>query len=177
MKAKIIAISLLLVFALPIIGTYGWLSYRKTTVKLAAEKYLQQGVQREELVRLAFHSLAAETELRWEHPGEFEFGGRMYDVVEKTTRGDSLILVCWWDREETRVNKELASLGDQETDRDDKHKDNRDRRTRQFLPLYLIQQNSQKTGAPGVMGKPLLYYTFSYSAPIPDPPTPPPRRA
>lgn len=49
------------------------------------------------------------SELNWEHSKEFEFHNQMYDVVESETHGDSIFYWCWWDHEETTLNKELSA--------------------------------------------------------------------
>ncbi len=69
-----------------------------------------KGIDRSELVLLKFSKEETQSQLRWEHAGEFEFRGEMYDIVEQTQLGDSIYYWCWWDYEETQLNLKLQSL-------------------------------------------------------------------
>lgn len=68
------------------------------------------GLNPEELVLLKFTKHDAETLLKWKHSREFEFKGEMYDVVSTEIKGDTTYYRCWWDHEETRLNKQLKKL-------------------------------------------------------------------
>ena len=68
------------------------------------------GMSKERLVRLAFTKDQADTLLHWEQPKEFEFQNQMYDVLEQQKQGDSVIYWCWWDQEETLLNRYLETL-------------------------------------------------------------------
>jgi len=164
---------LLLLFLLPVIGTYGWLSFRKAAVRNEVEKYLQRGVTEDDLVLLAFDFSQANSLLRWEHPGEFEFEGRMYDVVEQSTRDDSLFLLCWCDHEETRINEELAGLNHREQDKT--QRENRDRPVRILQPFCLARHAPRAVSCFEIFRDPVLFYMPGYGPPSPAPPVPPPR--
>lgn len=77
------------------------------------------GMDQEELVLLKFSKKDAETKLRWEHAKEFEYKGQMYDIVSAEIRGDSIFYRCWWDYEETNLNKKLKKLVASAFDRDE----------------------------------------------------------
>ena len=66
-----------------------------------------EGIDQEELTLLRFATENVENVLRWEHDGEFEYKGEMYDVVKREVRDDSSYFWCWWDHEETALNKKL----------------------------------------------------------------------
>lgn len=68
------------------------------------------GINPEELVLLKFSKEETQTKLRWEHSKEFEYDGQMYDIVSKEVKGDSIFYRCWWDHEETKLNKKLQIL-------------------------------------------------------------------
>lgn len=68
------------------------------------------GINPEELVLLKFSKEETQTKLRWEHSKEFEYNGQMYDIVSKEVKGDSIFYRCWWDHDETKLNKKLKSL-------------------------------------------------------------------
>ena len=69
-----------------------------------------RSVDKSQLVRLSFTKTYAESGLRWEHSKEFEWLGEMYDVVSTESKDDSVTYWCWWDKEETALNKQLTDL-------------------------------------------------------------------
>jgi hypothetical protein len=89
---------------------YGWLQWEKMQLKRAVKTRMIAGMDRGELLLLAFTREEARHSLEWEHADEFEWCGRMYDVVERHSRGDSLLYWCWPDDEETSLNQRLATL-------------------------------------------------------------------
>ncbi|HEY1046941.1 MAG TPA: hypothetical protein VGF79_10920, partial [Bacteroidia bacterium] len=48
--------------------------------------------------------------LEWEHSKEFEYKGEFYDVVKSETNGDTTYYWCWWDYEETQLNRKCMEL-------------------------------------------------------------------
>lgn len=107
---KTLAILLFLSITAPILGCYCWLSYQKQQVRKTVKRQLVQSVDKSQLVRLSFTKTYAETGLRWEHSKEFEWRGEMYDVVTTEANRDSVTYWCWWDKEETTLNKQLTNL-------------------------------------------------------------------
>lgn len=83
---------------------------QKKLIKREIKHRIIEGIDSLELTELRLSKVQVETELRWEHAKEFEFRGQMYDVVRKTETADSVVYVCWWDHEETRLNKKLNLL-------------------------------------------------------------------
>lgn len=68
------------------------------------------GVEKDELVLFKFTETEKQNDLRWEHSKEFEYKGEMYDIVETQFHGDTTYYWCWWDYEETKLNKQLDGL-------------------------------------------------------------------
>lgn len=68
-----------------------------------------QGLPRETLKELRFHRKDA-SGLYWEHSSEFRYDGQMYDVVESSAEGDTLIYLCFEDRKETALRQRLTAL-------------------------------------------------------------------
>lgn len=62
------------------------------------------------MVLLKFTKEETETKLRWEHAREFEYENNMYDIVETEILGDTILYWCWWDHEETVLNRQLDDL-------------------------------------------------------------------
>lgn len=104
-------ISILLICSLvgPYLGISLYLKHEKKMIKREIKHKIIEGIDRSELVKLSF-SPNEENQLRWEHSKEFEFKGEMYDVVEKETIDGKTVYWCWWDNEETKLNKQLNQL-------------------------------------------------------------------
>src|SRR5688572_27780769 len=106
----VISIFLFLSLTVPFAGTYTWLQYHKHQTKRAIKWRMIAGMQGEELELLKFSKAETQTKLRWEHSREFEYNSQMYDVVAVITKADSVFYWCWWDNEETLLNKQLGQL-------------------------------------------------------------------
>jgi hypothetical protein len=103
----------LLVLALaldPLAGRLLWLSCQKALLRHDVAKHIVSLAREDGLVLFEFTKFEAGILLRWEHPREFEYQGRMYDIVEAQDLGDAVRYLCWWDRQETRLNAEMRSL-------------------------------------------------------------------
>lgn len=79
-------------------------------VKKEVKQNIIAGINKSELQILQFHHQEVEQKVEWEHSKEFEFEGKMYDVVEKEIINDSIRFFCWLDEEETELNRRLKSL-------------------------------------------------------------------
>ncbi len=96
--------------AVPYFGTYSWLKWQRRQVKRAVKWQMIAGIDKEKLVHLSFTSAEASSQLHWKHSREFEFKGEMYDIAGKAQVGDTLHYWCWWDHEETKLNRQLIQL-------------------------------------------------------------------
>lgn len=94
------------------------------------------GMDKKQLVLLKFTKAEKETQLRWKHSKEFEFKGQMYDVVESEISGDTLSYRCWWDNEETGLNKKLTNLVSDILGNNQQNKENNKRLVQFFKSLY-----------------------------------------
>ncbi|MDZ7846951.1 MAG: hypothetical protein U5L96_09340 [Owenweeksia sp.] len=110
MKRKVLGILLLFCLVAPVVATFTFLRYQKSQVRREVKWKMIAGLDKEELVLLKFTEEESQTELRWEHSKEFEYKGQMYDIVEKSIQGDTIYYWCWWDHEETKLNKQLDGL-------------------------------------------------------------------
>ena len=77
----------------------------------------------DDLVLLKFSTEEVKTKLKWEHAREFEYLGEMYDIVDVEVKGDSIFYKCWWDYEETVLNKKLKKLVATAFDRDESNRE------------------------------------------------------
>jgi hypothetical protein len=71
---------------------------------------LIRGVERQDLFQIRLGKHEASARLRWIHAREFEYNGKMYDVVEQEFSFDSVVYSVWADHAETQLNRQLESL-------------------------------------------------------------------
>lgn len=139
MKRKIFVILLLFSFIAPVVTTYVILRYQKKQVKKEVKKKIISGIDKEELVLLKFTEGEIKSQLEWEHSKEFQYKGEMYDVVEKEVRGDTTFFWCWWDSEETDLNKQLKGLVKRILEKNPKNQENQ-KRLNNFLNSLFIKE-------------------------------------
>ena len=101
----------------PAVGAVTWVHFEKAAVKRDVSERLRRGVEEDELVVLEFSLEQAQAQalLHWESPREFEYRGRMYDLIETRILGQTVVYKCWKDDEETRLNNRLKELAPQES--------------------------------------------------------------
>lgn len=118
-----VAISLCVLASLftPFGATYLWLHIQKSLLKKELKAQLIAGIDKSELAHFTFSASQIETELRWEHKKEFEYKGEMYDVIETQICYDSIRYVCWHDKAETKLNRQLQTLIAQRTGNTPEH--------------------------------------------------------
>jgi len=107
---KIFPYLFLVVFVAPFWGMYFYLTIQQKYIKEGVKNKIEEGIPKNELVKLTFSTSEIDKVLRWEHDKEFEYNGQMYDVVEVTDVGDSLQYLCWWDKAETATKKNKQKL-------------------------------------------------------------------
>lgn len=92
---------------LPFAGTFLVHKIQKKQIKRTIKRKIIAGIDKSELVLLKFTEKEKQTQLRWEHSKEFEYRGQMYDITDFQAVGDTTYYWCWWDYEETNLNKQL----------------------------------------------------------------------
>jgi hypothetical protein len=168
-------IILLVVLVAPVLITFYWLQHRKSVIRHEIGCRMIEGISRDELLLLKFTREESAALLSWEHSGEFEYHGQMYDVVETGEKGDTLYFWCWWDHDETRLNREFAGLVSRAFREDPQKKEKQEQLNSYFKSLYcsnLFNWNSMAP-SPEVRGS-CICIQFFFSLSIP-PPKPPPR--
>ncbi|GIV32491.1 MAG: hypothetical protein KatS3mg031_0026 [Chitinophagales bacterium] len=110
LNKRVMPLFLIAVLTFPVAGTYGWLKMQMRQVRREVKRKIMQGISRDNLVRWEFTKDTAETLLHWKDNNEFEYKGRMYDVVFREETARYVILWCWPDDEETMLNQQLSHL-------------------------------------------------------------------
>ncbi len=176
MKAKLIGISLLFSLFAPVAATFVYLQYQKKQIKREVKWNMITGIDRDELVLLTFSKEETETELRWKHSREFEYKGEMYDIVEKRVDGDQISYWCWWDHEETTLNRQLDGLLAQVMGKNPERKQQESHLTEFFKNLY-FEWESVELDEFKSPDKTTFFYANRFQSIGLSPPIPPPRQA
>ncbi len=168
-------ISLFLILMVPPLITFSWLEYRKSAIRNEVRSRITKGFGREELLLLKFSIEESRTKLRWKGPGEFEYKRRMYDVVETIEKGDTLYLWCWWDVEETSLNRRITELVARTFRDDPQKKEKQERLQSYFKSLFCSNLFNWNSVPPSLtITTPCICIDLYISLAIP-PPKPPPR--
>lgn len=138
------AICFLLCFVAPIGVTLTVVQLQKKQVKREVKHRIIDGIDKDELVLLEFSLEEIDEKLRWKHSKEFEYNGYMYDIVERETRNDTTYFWCWWDHEETELNKQLEELLAHAMGKHPQNKQSKEELIDFYKSLY-FQHNSEVT--------------------------------
>jgi len=170
----------LLVFCLlvdPVVATFTWLHCQKTAVKREVKRQMIAGFDKDELVIFQFTKEEVRTELRWEHPQEFEYEQQMYDVVIRMTVGNTVYFWCWLDHEETKLNRRMEKLTAQTFRTDHDSRDKHERMISFFKSLYCPVYSDWYGPTPSSLAKQFCPFLDLYASITIQPPTPPPQRS
>jgi len=140
LRIKIFSLAFLFLLVVPISTVFLVLKSQQKQVRREVKWKMIAGIDKSELEFLMFSKHDAENMLQWKHKREFQFQGEFYDVVEKETRGDSVVFWCWWDHEETKLNRKLDNLLASHFNHDPTHKNKKDSLQKLFKTLYFEHQ-------------------------------------
>ena len=171
---KIISILLILFTLAPFWLFFSLLQYEKYVVKEEIKKAIVAGIDKSELELLRF-SKEETTKLEWEDSKEFEYMGEMYDVVETEIKGDSIYYLCWWDYEETKLNKQLDLLVKQATSSNHRNRERTERLQNLLSSFYINSDFNLKDFNNNESKNIYSRYQINYSTRNISPDTPPPR--
>ena len=175
-RSKIAGIFLLLILTVPIAATYTFFSLQIRQIRHEVKERILSGMDESKLTLLAFTKPEANHQLNWEDKHEFEYQGKMYDVVRMTTRGDSVFYWCWWDHKETQLAHELDTILNRAATHQSGQQKNQYRLLHFFNGLFC----TDLAGLPAIAALralqviPEMRWIFHWHTP---PPTPPPQFA
>ncbi len=112
-------------------------SIQKSKVKKEVRNIILSGPDSHELVQFELDDQNA-GQFKWEHSGEFEYKGHMYDVVYKEKCGAKTVYLCWPDRADTKLNQKLAQWIARTLNKLPDHKDSQVRLQEYFKNLYFF---------------------------------------
>ena len=107
---QFVSISFVLALFLPFVTIFSWLSLERAALKKNVKHELMKTVSDDELMAFTFPIEDTTTQLEWEHAGEFEYGGEMYDIVRRSYSNHEVTYHVWWDHDETVLNRKLTQL-------------------------------------------------------------------
>lgn len=134
---KIFHILLLFILIAPFAATYIGFRGERIRIKKEVRNLILNGISNEDLIVMKFLKSDSETRLRWEHSTEFEYSGKMYDVVRSKTSMDSITLWCWCDNDESQLIKEYKSLVAKALGQNHQKHDNNTKLIEYLKTLYL----------------------------------------
>lgn len=95
------------------------------------------GMDDSQLIAFTFSARDSAEVLLWKHAREFQFEGEMYDIVRfEFAGGDSTRYICWHDKDETRLNEQIASLLPNVFGHHDQTRQTKDRLVQFYTHLY-----------------------------------------
>ncbi|MBP41393.1 MAG: hypothetical protein CL528_06445 [Aequorivita sp.] len=177
MKQRLFAIAFLFILFAPVATMFLYLHFEKAALKREIKWKMVAGIDQNELVLLKFSKEEAEKQLRWEHSKEFEYEGQMYDVVSKEIKGDTIYYRCWWDHEETALNKKLQELVAQTFDKDKDKQRTQKQLTNYFQSFFCSTLFEWQATVPEDLVEiyQTIVYEDNFSTIRLSPPTPPPQ--
>lgn len=107
---QILSIFLLCSLLLPSLGTWVWFKQQQKRIRKEVKHQFISEIDEEALTLLVFTEDELTEKLRWEHAKEFEYQGKMYDVVKQQIKDNTHYFWCWEDAKETQLNQKLEQL-------------------------------------------------------------------
>jgi hypothetical protein len=136
MNRQLLSFFLILCLFGPMVGSYTYVKHKKWKLKRQIKQELIAMSDEKEFVHLSFKQSEIASLLEWEHSKEFRFKGEMYDVIRVVHHADSVTYICWWDKAETKLNRQLESLLALSNGKDDEQKNTRNQWERFIKCLY-----------------------------------------
>jgi ribonuclease HI len=121
----------------PIGTSYFSLRHEQKVVRKEVKRMIIAGLDKKQLVLIKLTSAEKKDQLRWKHSKEFEYKGQMYDIVEKEFKDSLTYYWCWWDHEETSLNKKLNQLAADAFNNSDRKQQQEKKLSSFYQSLYL----------------------------------------
>lgn len=109
LKSLIATVLFLVLISPPVLVNLCFLA-KKNAIRKTIRENLIHNLTDSDLVVLTFTKANAQKELHWEHQDEFEYRGKMYDVVRYKEEGNLIHYWCWPDEPESNLNQKLISV-------------------------------------------------------------------
>ena len=170
---KAIAILFFICLTGPVTISFIWLQYQKQIVRSEVEqKLFEENAEHLTLLRITKSEIS--TSLNWNNDHEFEFDGKMYDVVNAEEDGDKIIFHCWDDNKETELNQQLNELLTFEHNGDSEHNKSLNNLSQFMKTLFFYNTNGDIAFEFLDRNLPIdsnldYYQSINFSPPVPPP--------
>ena len=107
-----------MIILVQVIGYYLAFRLRQVELKKEVHAYLKSHTNDAHLTYFEVqlqNGAFTDERFAWENENEFEFAGKMYDVIDSTTTGNRMVMHCVEDKKETELLKAFAALQNSET--------------------------------------------------------------
>lgn len=108
-QQKVISSILFIAFLVTIYVTYHSIESFRHHIRKEVKRKIKAGLKENEMTLLEIKNEDL-GKLKWKHSKEFELDGQMYDVIKKEKGDGSIKYWCWWDNDETELNKRLNKM-------------------------------------------------------------------
>jgi len=172
---KSLAILLLFSLAAPFWGTYIFLQHKRNEIRNEIARIISKNPAKENLVLFKFTASDVETRLDWKDDHEFEFNGKMFDIVTQGRVGDTILYYCYKDEKETKLNKDKHQLLARSMGQDPARKSQAERLTDFFKSLFSQDAFSWNIITSSFNIIRISIFDFQYVSTCLAPPSPPPK--
>jgi hypothetical protein len=147
----------------------------KSHIRNAVLEAIREGVAPEQLIVFNFTKSEVEA-LNWKKDHEFELAGEMYDIVETSIAGDTLIYTCFHDTKETKYKRRFYKfLGSLLIPNSDQQKQDSKFKI-EFKLYFMADRNVQGAVMDDLSNnKSSFYYLVLYGLLLDGPISPPPQ--
>jgi hypothetical protein len=139
---SIVSIALLAVFVVPFFCGPTWLSVEKKQIQKHVRNHILPNVDASELLTFKFSLSDTVSQLNWKHAKEFEFQGKMFDIVERHYTGEEVTYLVWQDDEETQINTKIKLLANSIFDASSEHQ-NRQLSFHLFVKTLFVENQTE----------------------------------
>ena len=156
-------------------ATFTYLYYQKIQIRKEIKHKMITDIGVDKLILFKFSMEESETKLNWEHSREFEFNNQMYDVIKSEVKGDTIHYWCWWDNEETILNKQLDHLVAIVLGNNPHKKEQKEMVVEFYKKLYYYNCSTVISACIKQLHIQYFFYESNYAVIYHSPPVPPPQ--
>lgn len=147
---SIIVILLAVSINLPVFITNQYLEYQRKSIRKTVKAAINAGLHEDQLTKLRFSKTDIADKISWEKSDEFEFEGKLYDIVKTEETNDSIVYFCWLDNDESAVKKLLNNISNYEWSKN-KNRQNQQQRQIDYAKNLICPSNHYIDYKPNMM--------------------------
>ncbi len=176
MKKKFLPIFLLFILIAPAFLVGSVFHFEKKELKNTIQERMIAANDGADLIVLKFTNAEVKN-LEWEDEKEFEYNGKMYDILESWNDQHFIFFKCWLDAEETELEEKLKKMVAKAFSKDKKNRDKGNQFYSFIQSFYFTDltsfslSNYSATSAVTINSN----YLFQITSAGYSPPSPPPR--